>query len=132
MSLRNCATEPPLLNFSCLANLKNLERLDLFQTYFETELLLSMLEGNRKLKHLNLGELLDSFSFVAFNQLHLMPIAQAFCGVSVNMDNVAAHLATYNTQLISLDLWKAHFLSSRGLQSLARLHQLEELDLGWW
>lgn len=109
LSLRNCATEPPLLNFSCLANLKNLERLDLFQTYFETELLLSMLEGNRKLKHLNL----------------------AFCGVSVNMDNVAAHLATYNTQLISLDLWKAHFLSSRGLQSLARLHQLEELDLGW-
>ncbi|XP_017055759.1 F-box/LRR-repeat protein 4 isoform X2 [Drosophila ficusphila] len=109
LSLRNCATDPPLLNFSCLANLKNLERLDLFQTAFETELLLSMLEGNRKLKHLNL----------------------AFCGVSVNMDNVAAHLATYNTQLISLDLWKAHFLSARGLQSLARLHQLEELDLGW-
>ncbi|XP_017012184.2 F-box/LRR-repeat protein 4 [Drosophila takahashii] len=109
LSLRNCATDPPLLNFSCLANLKNLERLDLFQTAFETELLLSMLEGNRKLKHLNL----------------------AFCGVSVNMDNVAAHLATYNTQLISLDLWKAHFLSARGLQSLAQLHQLEELDLGW-
>ncbi|XP_016970135.1 F-box/LRR-repeat protein 4 isoform X2 [Drosophila rhopaloa] len=109
LSLRNCATDPPLLNFSCLANLKNLERLDLFQTAFETELLLSMLEGNRKLKHLNL----------------------AFCGVSVNMDNVAAHLATYNTQLISLDLWKAHFLSARGLLSLTRLHQLEELDLGW-
>ncbi|KAH8280788.1 hypothetical protein KR054_012385 [Drosophila jambulina] len=109
LSLRNCATDPPLLNFSCLANLKNLERLDLFQTAFEPELLLSMLEGNRKLKHLNL----------------------AFCGVSVNMDNVAAHLATYNTQLISLDLWKAHFLSARGLLSLARLHQLEELDLGW-
>lgn len=57
LSLRNCATDPPLLNFSCLANLKNLERLDLFQTAFESELLLSMLEGNRKLKHLNLGNL---------------------------------------------------------------------------
>ncbi|XP_030382212.1 F-box/LRR-repeat protein 4 [Scaptodrosophila lebanonensis] len=109
LSLRNCATDPPLLNFSCLANLKNLERLDLFQTAFESELLLSMLEGNRKLKHLNL----------------------AFCGVSVNMDNVASHLATYNTQLISLDMWKAHFLSARGLQSIARCTQLEELDLGW-
>ncbi|EDW00550.1 GH11799 [Drosophila grimshawi] len=109
LSLRNCGSDTPLLNFSCLANLKNLERLDLFQTAFESELLLSMLEGNRKLKHLNL----------------------AFCGVSVNMDNVAAHLATYNTQLVSLDMWKAHFLSARGLQSLARCHQLEELDLGW-
>lgn len=109
LSLRNCAIDPPLLNFSCLANLKNLERLDLFQTAFESELLLSMLEGNRKLKHLNL----------------------AFCGVSVNMDNVATHLATYNTQLVSLDMWKAHFLSNRGLQSLARCQQLEELDLGW-
>ncbi|KAH8385799.1 hypothetical protein KR093_011785 [Drosophila rubida] len=109
LSLRSCAIDPPLLNFSCLANLKNLERLDLFQTAFESELLLSMLEGNRKLKHLNL----------------------AFCGVSVNMDNVATHLATYNTQLVSLDMWKAHFLSARGLQSLARCHHLEELDLGW-
>ncbi|XP_022208988.2 F-box/LRR-repeat protein 4 [Drosophila obscura] len=109
LSLRNCATDPPLLNFSCLANLKNLERLDLFQTAFDTELLLSMLEGNRKLKHLNL----------------------AFCGVSVNMDDVADHLATYNTQLVSLDLWKAHFLSARGLLAISRCRQLEELDLGW-
>ncbi|XP_017109275.2 F-box/LRR-repeat protein 4 [Drosophila bipectinata] len=109
LSLRNCATDPPLLNFSCLANLKNLERLDLFQTAFETELLLSMLESNRKLKHLNL----------------------AFCGVSVNMDDVVEHLATYNTQLITLDLWKAHFLTTRGLQFITKLHQLEELDLGW-
>ncbi|XP_017150119.1 F-box/LRR-repeat protein 4 [Drosophila miranda] len=109
LSLRNCATDPPLLNFSCLANLKNLERLDLFQTAFDTELLLSMLEGNRKLKHLNL----------------------AFCGVSVNMDDVADHLATYNTQLVSLDLWKAHFLSARGLLAISRCSQLEELDLGW-
>ncbi|XP_046802768.1 F-box/LRR-repeat protein 4-like [Lucilia cuprina] len=56
LSLRNCSTSPPLLNFSCLANLKNLERLDLFQTVIESDLLLTMLESNPKLKHLNLGE----------------------------------------------------------------------------
>ncbi|EDX17888.1 GD15856 [Drosophila simulans] len=68
LSLRNCATEPPLLNFSCLANLKNLERLDLFQTYFETELLLSMLEGNRKLKHLNLVNSRASYPATGLDQ----------------------------------------------------------------
>lgn len=56
----------------------------------------------------------------------------AFCGVSVNMDEVVEHLATYNTQLITLDLWKSHFLTTRGLQFITKLHQLEELDLGWW
>lgn len=56
LSLRNCSTSPPLLNFSCLANLKNLERLDLFQTVIESDLLLTMLESNPKLKHLNLGK----------------------------------------------------------------------------
>ncbi|KAH8266558.1 hypothetical protein KR018_001417, partial [Drosophila ironensis] len=130
LSLRNCATDPPLWNFSCLANLKNLERLDLFQTAFETELLLSMLESNRKLKHLNLGECgtegNSSSMWVA--NFYLLT---AFCGVSVNMDSVAEQLAIYNTQLISLDLWKAHFLTARGLQSLASLRLLEELDLGW-
>ncbi|KAH8308549.1 hypothetical protein KR044_009131 [Drosophila immigrans] len=131
LSLRNCAIDPPLLNFSCLANLKNLERLDLFQTAFESELLLSMLEGNRKLKHLNLGgsSLQSAKMFISNNNYRFQ--YAAFCGVSVNMDNVATHLATYNTQLVSLDMWKAHFLSARGLQSLARCQHLEELDLGW-
>lgn len=65
LSLRNCCTNPILLNFSCLANLKNLERLDLFQTIIEAELLLTMLENNRKLKHLNLGmrRMKNFFSF---------------------------------------------------------------------
>ncbi|XP_036320020.1 F-box/LRR-repeat protein 4-like, partial [Rhagoletis pomonella] len=79
LSLRNCSTDPPLLNFSCLANLKNLERLDLFQTVIEPELVLTMLENNRKLKHLNL----------------------AFCGIAVNMDAVAQRIGQYNHNLVS-------------------------------
>ncbi|KAL9882423.1 F box and leucine-rich-repeat gene 4 [Glossina fuscipes fuscipes] len=109
LSLRNCSPSPPLLNFSCLANLKNLERLDLFQTVIESDLLLTMLENNPKLKHLNL----------------------AFCSVAVNMDDVAQHIAKYNKQLISLDMWKAHFLSAQGLLVLSNCHNLEEIDFGW-
>lgn len=56
LSLRNCSLSPPILNFSCLANLKNLDRLDLFQTVIEQDLLLTMLESNPKLRHLNLGK----------------------------------------------------------------------------
>ncbi|XP_054727426.1 F-box/LRR-repeat protein 4 isoform X2 [Anastrepha obliqua] len=108
LSLRNCSTDPPLLNFSCLANLKNLERLDLFQTVIEPELILTMLENNRKLKHLNL----------------------AFCGIAVNMDAVAQHIGQYNQSLISLDLWKSRFLSSVGLEALSKCHDLEEVDFG--
>ncbi|XP_037823105.1 LOW QUALITY PROTEIN: F-box/LRR-repeat protein 4-like [Lucilia sericata] len=109
LSLRNCSISPPLLNFSCLANLKNLERLDLFQTVIESDLLLTMLESNPKLKHLNL----------------------AFCNVAVNMDDVALHISQYNKQLVSLDLWKAHFLSAHGLIALSECHDLEEVDFGW-
>ncbi|XP_075155598.1 F box and leucine-rich-repeat gene 4 [Haematobia irritans] len=109
LSLRNCSLSPPLLNFSCLANLKNLERLDLFQTVIEQDLLLTMLESNPKLKHLNL----------------------AFCNLAVNMDDVALHLSEYNQQLVSLDMWKAHFLSAQGVMALSKCHDLEEVDFGW-
>uniref|UniRef100_A0A1I8PUZ4 F-box domain-containing protein n=1 Tax=Stomoxys calcitrans TaxID=35570 RepID=A0A1I8PUZ4_STOCA len=109
LSLRNCSLSPPLLNFSCLANLKNLERLDLFQTVIEQDLLLTMLESNPKLKHLNL----------------------AFCNVAVNMDDVALHVSEYNKNLVSLDMWKAHFLSAQGVLALSKCHDLEEVDFGW-
>ncbi|XP_012158203.1 F-box/LRR-repeat protein 4 isoform X2 [Ceratitis capitata] len=109
LSLRNCSTDPPLLNFSCLANLKNLERLDLFQTVIEPELMLTMLENNRKLKHLNL----------------------AFCGISVNMDAVAQRIGQYNQGLVTLDMWKSRFLSATGLDALSKCHDLEEVDFGW-
>lgn len=109
LSLRNYSTQPPILNFSCLANLRNLERLDLFRTIIETDLLLTMLENNPKLKHLNL----------------------AFCGTSVSMDEIAIQISNYNRQLISVDMWKSHSLSSIGLQALSVCHQLEEVDFGW-
>lgn len=98
-----------------------------------------MLESNRKLKHLNLGEprIENSQSINSTNGLYFLYLSYsisytAFCGVSVNMDEVVEHLATYNTQLITLDLWKSHFLTTRGLQFITKLHHLEELDLGWW
>lgn len=56
----------------------------------------------------------------------------AFCNVAVNMDDVALHISQYNKQLISLDLWKAHFLSAHGLIALAECQNLEEVDFGWW
>lgn len=109
LSLRNYSNETNILSFSCLANLRNLERLDLFRTYIETELLLTMLENNPKLKHLNL----------------------AFCGIGVNMDEIASHISKYNRELVSIDMWKSHSLSSVGLQALSVCSHLEEVDFGW-
>uniref|UniRef100_A0A1B0FMI4 Uncharacterized protein n=1 Tax=Glossina morsitans morsitans TaxID=37546 RepID=A0A1B0FMI4_GLOMM len=109
LSLRNYSPSTPLLHFSCLGNLKNLKRLDPFQTVIESDLLLTILENNPKLKHLNL----------------------ASCSVAVNMDDVAQHIAKYNKQLISLDMWKGRFLSTQGLLVLPNCHNLEEIDFGW-
>lgn len=97
------------MNFSCVANLKNLERLDLFRTSIETSLLLTILENNPKLKHLNL----------------------AFGSIAVNMDEVAIQLSRTNTQLVSIDLWKSHSLSATGIQALSFCKDLEEIDFGW-
>lgn len=108
LSLRNYS-DPPIMNFSCVANLKNLERLDLFRTSIETSLLLTILENNPKLKHLNL----------------------AFGSIGVNMDEVAIQLSRTNTQLVSIDLWKSHSLSSTGIQALSFCKDLEEIDFGW-
>lgn len=48
------------------------------------------------------------------------------------MDEVAQHISKYNQQLISIDMWKSHYLSSFGLQALSACHELEEVDFGWW
>lgn len=97
------------MNFSCVANLKNLERLDLFRTSIETPLLLEILENNPKLKHLNL----------------------AFGNIGVNMDEVAVQISKTNLQLVSIDLWKSHSLSALGIQALSFCKDLEEIDFGW-
>lgn len=56
----------------------------------------------------------------------------AYCGIAVNMDNVAQHIGQYNQSLISLDLWKSRFLSAAGLEALSKCTELEEVDFGWW
>lgn len=48
------------------------------------------------------------------------------------MDDVALHISEYNKHLVSLDMWKAHFLSANGVMALSKCHDLEEVDFGWW
>lgn len=67
-----------------------------------------------------------------FNNLFILSISAAFCNVAVNMDDVALHISEYNKHLVSLDMWKAHFLSANGVMALSKCHDLEEVDFGWW
>lgn len=54
LSIRNFP-KTDLLDESCMGHFKNLERLDLFRSNIELDVLLMVLKNNRKLKHLNLG-----------------------------------------------------------------------------
>lgn len=108
LSLRNCYPSNSR-DFAVLARLKNLERLDLFRCGIENLPLLNILKSNRHLRHLNLG----------------------LTNLSVNMDEVAATIATYNREIISVDFWKSHSFTSVGLMALSACHELEECDFGW-
>lgn len=44
-----------------MGHFRNLERLDLFRTNIELDVLLMVLKNNPKLKHLNLGNLILTF-----------------------------------------------------------------------
>ena len=109
--------ELTIQNYHCLNDddmtglygLTHLERLDLSRTDINTWTLTVILENNRKMKHLNLG----------------------FCGMNVNMDDVAVAIGKYNTGIVSLDMWKSHSLTSRGLLALSSCSDLEEVDFGW-
>ncbi|XP_055585725.1 F-box/LRR-repeat protein 4 [Uranotaenia lowii] len=107
LSLQNYQPESP--SFSGLFYLHNLERLDLTRTFIDTQSLLKILVNNPNLQHLNI----------------------AFCPLDVNMDDVAIQLGKTNLALVSLDMWKSHSLTSRGLQALSSCHLLEEVDFGW-
>lgn len=48
------------------------------------------------------------------------------------MDLIALTLATWNTELVSVDFWKSYTLSPTGLRYLTACPNLEEIDLGWW
>lgn len=55
LSIRNFP-KSDYLHESCMGHFKHLERLDLFRSSIESEVLLMVLENNPKLKHLNLGK----------------------------------------------------------------------------
>lgn len=100
---------PETEDFSGLYYFRNLERLDLNRTTINTQSLLIVLARNEHLRHLNL----------------------AFCSLDVNMDDIALQISKYNRQLISLDMWKSHSLTSLGLEALSKCTLLEEVDFGW-
>ncbi|XP_037030837.1 F-box/LRR-repeat protein 4 [Bradysia coprophila] len=106
LSIRNFP-RTEILSESCLEHFKNLERLDLFRSNIELDVLLMVLKNNPKLKHLNL----------AFSEL--------------NMDEVSIQIANCNPGIISIDMWKSHALSSVGLLALSNCTKLEEVDFGW-
>lgn len=54
LSIRNFP-KPDTLDELCMGHFTNLERLDLFRSNIELEVLLMVLKNNPKLKHLNLG-----------------------------------------------------------------------------
>lgn len=54
------------------------------------------------------------------------------CIKITSMDEVAATLATYNRNLMSLDLWKTSNLTQLGVGALSQCVKLEEVDFGWW
>lgn len=107
LSLRNYSGN--ILNFHCVKNLRNLERLDLFRCNVPQDLLLMILKYNPNLKHLNLG----------------------IAPPHLSMDEVALQISQTNRKMVSLDMWKSHYLSSVGLKALASCEDLEEVDFGW-
>lgn len=70
---------------------------------------MNLLRNNSNLQHLNLG----------------------FCNVSVNMDQIALQISKYNRNLVTLDMWKTHSLTSLGIRALAECTYLQEVDFGW-
>lgn len=107
LALRNYSGN--ILNFHCVKNFRYLERLDLYRCNISSEILLMILKYNTNLKHLNLG----------------------IAPPHLSMDEVAIQISQSNLNLVSLDMWKSHFLSSVGLKALANCEHLEEVDFGW-
>ena len=68
-----------------------------------------ILKYNPNLKHLNLG----------------------IAPPHLSMDEVALQISQTNRKMVSLDMWKSHYLSSVGLKALASCEDLEEVDFGW-
>ncbi|KAK6617865.1 hypothetical protein RUM43_014094 [Polyplax serrata] len=108
VSLRNCNTITDL-GFHHLADITQLENLDLYRTNITSNSLKAILKSNKNLLHLNLGS----------------------CIKITNIDEVVLALAENNRKLISLDLWKMSNLTQVGVAALNHCSQLEEVDFGW-
>lgn len=50
----------------------------------------------------------------------------------VNMDEVAAELASSCPYLESVDFWKSRTLTATGVRALSHCTNLREVDFGWW
>jgi len=108
LELRNCYLICDN-GFSYLADLELLERLDLYKTRIETETLCKILQRNRRIRHLLIGNT-----------------------ENLNVDEVAMELRNSCPDLESIDLWKAYTLTSQGIDALAACKNLREVDFGWW
>lgn len=109
LCLRNC-TGITNNGFTPLTNFKNLERLELYRTLVETDILCLILRKNPHIRHLNLASMHDK----------------------LNMDDVATELAASCPELESADFWKAQTLTVDGIRALTNCSNLREIDFGWW
>ena len=109
LGLRNC-TNITKNGFSPLITLSHLERLDLYRTLIETNILCSILKENVNMRHLNLASMHER----------------------LNMDEISQSLAAYCPNLESIDFWKAHTFTVSGLKLLSNCRSLKEVDFGWW
>jgi F-box/leucine-rich repeat protein 4 len=107
--LRNC-TAVTSGGFAPLQNLEKLERLDLYRTLIETDILRSILHKNPHIRHLNLAGMHER----------------------LNMDDIALEIAVSCTKLESIDFWKAQTLTVDGIRALTHCINLKEIDFGWW
>lgn len=98
-------------SFEPIKNLKHLKSLNLYRTMINTESVIAIVKSCKELRAINLGS----------------------CVNIVDFDRVCDTLAEHNTQIESLDLWRAYSLTDLGVSTLAlSCTCLKELDIGWW
>nr|CAD7402773.1 unnamed protein product [Timema poppensis] len=108
LSLGNCL-EINEAGFWGVAELKCLERLDLYHTLITLEPLKALIVGSSHLVHINLGS----------------------CVQVSSMDEIAQALALHCRDLVSVDFWKTYSLTPVGVRSLSMCSKLQEVDFGW-
>ncbi|KAM3965356.1 F box and leucine-rich-repeat gene 4 isoform 2-T2 [Aphomia sociella] len=96
-------------DWSILAFLKKLRRLDLYRTNITTRALVTIITSNPGLEHLNVGS----------------------CKMISSMDEVAIALGNHCPHLISVDFWRSFSLTPNGIRALGNCKILQELDVGW-